>query len=124
MADFDIMGGNPDGAAKILGIVTREPCRSSFEFDVLGKSYEAMTLLREEFGRTDDPEFIEEDAPVAEPPAPTDETSVEHQLRDLEDAIIGAAAKLWQHRIAIARATGNEKDFRAACAADGIDPGF
>jgi hypothetical protein len=121
MADYDILGGNPD-AEKILGIYTREPCRSSFEFDTLARSYEAMTKLREEFGRDDSPVFIEEDAPEPEPPAPLDE--MEHQLRDLENAIIGAAAKLWQHRIAIARATADETRYRQACLADGIDPGF
>ena len=120
--NLDILGGNPDGAEKVLGIVCREAARSSFELDVLARSYEAMAVLRAEFGQSDDPEFIEEDAPEPEPPAPLDET--EQQLRDLENAIIGAAAKLWQHRIAIARVMADETKYRAACAADGIDPGF
>jgi len=124
MVDFDIMGA-PD-AEKVLGIVTRECCRSSFEMDTLYRAHEAMVSLRAEFGQDDSPEFIEENAPPAELPTPLDETA--QSLVDLENAIIGAAAKLWQHRIAIARHAGahagGETEYRRLCAADGIEPGF
>jgi hypothetical protein len=81
-----------------------------------------MTTLRTEFNQSDDPTFEEDPPLAAEPPAPLDE--MQQQLRDLENAILATAATTWSHRIAIARATGNEKDYRAACALDGIDPGF
>jgi hypothetical protein len=121
--DFSDLMGDPNGKPKAYGLMLRAPCKSSFEFEMLVRSREAMTTARAEFGRDhDDVEFIEDepDAPAIESAEPMDKA--QQELRDNEDAILSALATLWVTRIAIARATGNLKDYTAACAAEGIKP--
>jgi hypothetical protein len=116
--DFsDIMGGaNPD-QPKIYGIAIRQCSRSVFEGEMLARSMEAMTTARAECGRDDDPEFIEEgDEDLAFDPEASDE------LTAIEDQILATLARLWTHRIAIARACGNQKAYVAACLIEGIEP--
>ena len=122
--EFSDLMGAPDGKAKTYGIVVRAPCRSSFEFDMLARSREAMTSLRAELGCNDEMEFIEDepDAIVTPQRAAVTMDETQSELRDNADAILTALASLWSHRVAIARATGNKTAYLAACAAEGITP--
>src|ERR1700722_3799735 len=60
MADFDILGDAPD-RPKVYGLAIRQCAKSSFEFEMLARSMESMATARAEFGRDDNPEFIESD---------------------------------------------------------------
>ena len=119
--DFDVLGGNPEGKPREHGLILKQVCKSSFEFETLARSYAATDAAREELGREFEIEFIEDDAPaMSAAPEPIDEA--QRTLDENADAILSALATLWALRVAIARATGNEKDYRAACAAEGIKP--
>ena len=85
----------------------------------------AMDAARAEFGRGGVVEFIEDDdpdTPAFELPAQIELEPLERELIENEDAILDSLANIWMYRVAIARATRNEKDYRAACAAEGIKP--
>jgi hypothetical protein len=114
----DILGGNDPDRPKVYGLAIRQCARSSFEFEMLARSMESMSSLRAEFGRDDDPVFVEDDDTedlAFDPDAPDELTAI-------ENAIIAAAARLWVHRIAIARACGNQKAYVAACLIEKIQP--
>jgi hypothetical protein len=117
--NFDILGGNDPDKPRIYGIAVRQVSKSSFEFEMLARSMESMTTARAEFGRDDGVTFIEDDADAEDlafdPDAPDELTAI-------EDAILATLARLWVHRVAIARATGNQKAYVAACLIEGIEP--
>lgn len=122
MTEEDLIGESPDAKSEQF-LVVGAPATSSFELEMIEKSMIAMAAARAEFGRNDDPEWVEADddssAAVA-PPIPLN--PIDRELLDNENAVLAALSNLWTWRLAIVRATGNKNDYVAGCLADGISP--